>query len=619
MSRSGRMHGRAARGVAGLFLAAGLAAAVSVMAAPVSAPAKFEPRLLSVVLADSAAPLSAWVTFADKGETGPGDLARRLAEAAAALDPHARSRRERADVRPLVDYLDLPVHAPYVEALRASGCAPYGASRWFNRVAVRAPAARLVALAGQPWVVRLSAVERGEPLRDEPVAPLAEPRRAEPAAVRAGAALDYGVAAAQLAQIGVPALHDSGYTGAGVRVCVLDDGFNHHDDHPALAGADILLTRDFVRGVTDPTDLSHPAWFSHGTRTLGCVAGYQPGRYVGAAPGATFLLGRTEDSSSEHAVEMVYWGMGAEWADSAGADIISSSLGYNYFDWPDTSLTVAVLDGHTSVISRAAEIAASKGILVVNSAGNSGNDPGWRYVLVPADVDGDSLIAAGAVDANGLIATFSSWGPTADGRIKPDLVARGVSVWCADAADVGWSSLFNDGTSFACPLVAGLAACLMQARPAWSPRTLIRALRLTASRATQPDDRYGFGLPDGEAALRWIPDTAWVPPEVGVGSVGLWLTGANPIRASAPWTQIRFVVGPGLDFAPRLRVYDAQGRRVVHALSYQLTGVDDRGGRQYAARWDGRGDDGRLLDAGLYFVSLAAGGRRTTLRVVSLR
>ncbi len=422
----------------------------------------------------------------------------------------------------------------------------------------------------------------------------------------------------QLAQIGIPALHDSGYTGAGVLICVLDEGFNFYKINPILKPATFLRPRDFVLGTWNPTDttLADGCPRSHGTMVTSVMAGNLPGTYIGGAPGATYLLGRTEDSCSETRVEMVYWGMGAEWADSAGADIISSSVGYNYFS--DGDLTIADLDGHTSTISRAAEIAASKGILVVNSAGNAGNDMGWRYVLVPADVNGDSLIAVGAVDASGTRASFSSIGPTADGRIKPDLVARGVDVWCADAADTGMSEL-NSGTSFACPLVAGLAACLMQARPAWAPTTIIRALRSTASRASAPDDFTGFGLPDGAAALRWIPDTAFVPPEVPPGAIGMWLAGPNPIRASFPTTQLRFVVGPGVDAAPRLRVYDARGARVVHALPFVMTGADDRGARQYAARWDGRDDDGRLLHAGLYFVTLDVGPRRSTLRVISLR
>jgi len=611
---SRRIHRPAALALAACLCALPVAR-VHAATLPAGLAAKLDARLLPAALGASPEATPVWVGFRDKGEQGPADLARQLAEAEAALDPHARARRVRAGVAPLVDYLDLPVHEPYVEALKRLGLVPYGASRWFNRVAVRAAGAQLVALAALPEVERLEPVERGLRMRDVPAEPAGMRRTAEPAGLEATIALAYGVTASQLAQIGVPALHDSGYTGAGVRICVLDEGFNYYKQHPALRSATIPRPRDFVEGDWNPTDTLESFGYSHGTLVLSVMAGNLPGQYVGAAPGATFLLGRTEDSFSETRVEMVYWGMGAEWADSAGADIISSSLGYNYFD--DGSLTVADLDGHTSVVSRAAEIAASKGILVVNSAGNAGNDPGWRYVMVPADVDGDSLIAVGAVDANGVRPGFSSWGPTADGRIKPDLVARGVSVWCVVADNDGYSS-FNDGTSFACPLVAGLAACLMQARPAWSPRTVIHALRLTASQALLPDNRLGFGLPDGAAALNWTPDTASVPPDAAPGSIGMWLAGPNPISASAPWTRLRFALGAGLA-PPRLQVFDARGRRVVQTLPYAVTGADPRGGRQFSAAWDGRDDAGRLLDAGLYFVTLDVGGRRATLRVITLR
>lgn len=606
-----------AQGLAALLLVSCLAVSVSGAALHGTVAAKLDPRLLPALSAGEAEPVSAWVTFGDKGETDPADLARRLAEAEATLDPHARARRVRAGVTPLVDYLDLPIHPPYVESLKALGLVPYGASRWFNHVAVRATGGQLAALAGLSFVARLTSVEHALPMRDAPGDfSSATSRAAELTSVQATTALAYGLTALQLTQIGVPALHDSGYTGVGVRLCMLDDGFNHHATHPALQGADVLATRDFVRGVDDPTDLTRNSIFTHGTETFSCIAGNQPGRYIGAAPGATFLLGRTEYDPTEHPIEMVYWGMGVEWADSAGADIISSSLGYNTFDTPDTSssYTYASMNGHTTLISRAAEIAAAKGILVVNSAGNEGNTT-WHYIVAPADVNGDSLIAVGAVTSAGTPASFSSYGPSADGRVKPDLAALGQSPWVALAADSGYTQV--NGTSFSCPLVAGLAACLMQARPDWPPKLLIRGLRLTASQATTPDNRVGYGIPDGAAVLRWIPDTASVP-ELPPLALGLRLTGPNPMTPAAPWTRVDFGVGAGAG-EPRLRVFDAQGRLVVRDLPGRRNPADAGSSLALTATWDGRDDGGRLLRAGLYFITLEAGDRRSAVRVISLR
>jgi subtilisin family serine protease len=607
------------RAAAGLFA---ILLPVLALAAPVAAPplpdgvsSKLDPRLLPLA-GQGAGPVSAWVGFADKGEQGPADLARRLAEAEAALDPHARARRLKAGVFPLVDYLDLPVHAPYLEALEALGLEPYGASRWFNQVAVRATAGQLVAAAGLAFVTRLAPVEHARPIGDGPdVADAPPPRAALPTAAERAASLAYGLTASQLAQINVPALHDSGYIGTGVRVCVLDDGFNHHGDHPALAGADVRATRDFVRGTDDPTDPNAPAFtFEHGTNTFGCIAGNVPGRYVGAAPGATFLLGRTEDDLSEHLVELVYWGMGAEWADSLGADVISSSVGYTTFDSPDPSYTYADLDGHTTIITRAVEIAASKGILVVNAAGNEG-DKSWHYIVAPADAAGDSMLAVAAVNPLGSMASFSSFGPSADGRTKPDLAAQGVGDWLVAAADTGYVT--GNGTSFACPLVAGLAACLMQARPAWSPRTIVRALKLTASQAAAPDDRLGWGIANGATALLWVPDSAGVPGLPPL-ALELHIAGSNPITPASPATAVNFGTGPGLP-RPTLRVFDAQGRIVAHDLAYRLNPAAARDGLSFTATWDGRGDTGRLLRSGIYFITLEAGGRRSAVRLISLR
>lgn len=587
--------------------------ATGAFAASPAARARVEPRLLTQLGPDCATPRLVWIEFADKGERGPGDLALRVAAARVSLSPRAIQRRERAGVWPLADWYDLPVHQPYVDELVARGFQPFGASRWFNRVAVLECDARVLEAAELPFVRRVAAgerarVHRGEALGTSFALPPAPPE----GALRVNA-IDYGVMRNAMNQIGVPALHDSGYTGAGVLIAVLDEGFNYFDKHEALRNLDIGgRTRDFVEGdlVVQDTVVS-PGIFQHGTWCLGAMAGNVPGRYVGPAFGASFALARTEYSGSETPAEMVWWGMGAEWADSLGADIVSSSLGYNTFDDPYPDLTLAMLDGKTSTISRAAQIAASRGMLMVNSAGNSGASASWDFrILFPADVNGDSLLAIGAVDSFGVLASFSSHGPTADGRIKPDLVARGRSVQLPSASGNPQAYTTGSGTSFSCPIVAGMAACLWQARPSWPAVWIAEALKRTASRTNNPDNLYGWGLPSGSAALRYQPDTAGVPPTSR--ALALQLLGPNPLVPGGPDSRLRFVSSSG--GRARLRVLDPQGR-VVRLLHEGILAP----GQSVTATWDGRDDAGRRLEPGVYFAQIDLGGRTAAVRIASLR
>ncbi len=604
--------------MAALALAALAALATSARPAGGATPgggalAGLDSRLAGLARVPDAGPVAVWVALRDKGEQGPADLAARLAAAAAALDPHARARRERAQVEPLVDYSDLPLHRPYVDAIAAQGLTPFGASRWMNRVAVRATGAQLARLAALPFVARVEPVQRALRAHDPPAepAPLVPPRET---AGLSSIAVSYGQTAAMMTQIGVPAVHDSGFIGTGVRIAILDEGFNFYNKHEATRTATVVGRRDFVDHDNFVTDTTQGSWFSHGTWTMGCMAGNKPGIYVGSAFGAQFLLARTEDSFSEKPVEMVNWGMAAEWADSAGADLISSSLGYTTFpDSTGTDYTVADMNGHTTIVSRYAEIAASKGILVVNSAGNEGNRP-WLKIVAPADVNGDSLIAAGAVDASGVPASFTSHGPSADGRVKPDLAARGKSVPLCSASGDPQAYVTLDGTSFSCPILAGLAACLLQARPAWTPTLVIKALRETASRFANPDTLVGYGIPNGLAALRWIPDTAAVPP-APPGFARVELLGPNPLRSDGPAAHVRFVPGAEARTGARatVRVFDAAGRAVRDLWSGVL------GSQPIVVAWDGLGRHGEMLGSGLYLITLEAGGHRSAVRVVSLR
>jgi subtilisin family serine protease len=425
-----------------------------------------------------------------------------------------------------------------------------------------------------------------------------------------------GLSLRQLEQMNATAVHDSGYIGTGVLIALLDEGFNFHDKHQALRNQIVPpgFSRDFVDGDTVVTDTTRLTMFEHGTWTLGLLAGYLPGIYLGSAYGATVALARTERDGSETPSEMLYWSQGAEWADSLGADVISSSVGYNSFDSPFPSLKPSDLDGHTSEITRAAEIAASKGILVVNAVGNGGSAAPLRLVA-PADVNGDSLIAAGAVDSFGNVPSFSSRGPTADGRIKPDLAARGVHAWLIAATGPPDVYTQGDGSSFAAPLIAGLAACLLEARPSWTPTEVIRSLRETASNICAPDNSQGWGIPDGLAALRWAPGPV-APALPAHGYLELELQGPNPVRPARGPMRVRFGLGPRLSSTSkaRLQVFDATGRLVRDLYRGSLCC-----GHWRLADWDGIDHDGREARPGLYFVNFDVEGRVSTLRVALLR
>lgn len=311
---------------------------------------------------------------------------------------------------------------------------------------------------------------------------------------------DYGSAANQVLMIKGNHLHNQGFRGEGMVVAVLDAGFANVDIIPAFdnlrANNRILGTRDFVNpGNNVYQSFMHP----HGTMVLSTMGAYLPGQMVGTAPEASYWLLRTEDANgppgnSEYLMEEYFWIAGAEFADSVGAWIINSSLGYTTFDNPAQNHTYEDLDGLTIPITLGADRAASKGILVVNSAGNSGGSS-WQYVGAPAD--GLNVVSVGAVNASGNYAFFSSTGPTADGRIKPDIAAQGAGTAIVGSnGNVGSGS----GTSFSSPVLAGMAACLWQTNPDIARHGIYEAIIQSGSQYLNPDYFLGYGIPDFELA-----------------------------------------------------------------------------------------------------------------------
>ncbi|UOQ68208.1 S8 family serine peptidase [Hymenobacter volaticus] len=409
-------------------------------------------------------------------------------EPATYFHPAAQARRQRQHLPP-ADFTDLPVSPVYLRAVQAHADTVLFVSRWFNAVACRATAAQAAVLATLPGVQQV--IELPE------VALHPALRSAVAAVTSSGDKATISVADRQLARqqtrtLGADAFRRAGLDGRGLRIAIFDVGFNGADRHPAFrqlfAEKKVVASYDFVRQTTN---VFHGG--THGLEVLSCLAGRLPdGTLLGLAPGAEYLLARTERMNREVYTEELDWLAAVEWADRNGADIINSSLGYTsrrYF--PED------MNGRTSLVARAAELAVRKGILVVNAAGNDGDNDDWRTVGTPADAD--SVLAVGGVNPDtGLHLDFSAYGPSASKRLKPNVAAFGTVL---AASPGGYSRI--DGTSFASPLVAGFAACAWQAQRKLPVMALFTEIEQSASLYPYYDYAHGYGIPQATVALRY--------------------------------------------------------------------------------------------------------------------
>jgi len=404
------------------------------------------------------------------------------------LSDRAISRRHKQQLN--ITTRDLPVNPVYTTGLKNKGAQVLYSSRWFNAAVVICDSSVYNEL------VRLPFVKNGQTLcrRNTNTVTIrngnAAPKPANLNNRRTNTDRQtYGAAYNQANMLGVIEMHEAGFRGEGMHVAVFDGGFVGVDRAPAFAHlfeeSRLKATYDFVDKNQDVFEKDN-----HGTNVLSTLAAYQPGSFVGNAYKANYYLFITEDTRSEHNIEEVNWLLAAEFADSAGVDVINSSLGYTTFDAPSRSYTYNDLNGSTAIITRAADYAAATGMLVVNSAGNEGNKS-WRYIGAPADAD--SILSVGAVDSLGRRASFSSVGPTADGRVKPNLVAQGL---LSAVVAPGGQVVRANGTSFSGPILCGLAVGFWQANPTLTNMQVINYLERTASQATKPDYQLGYGIPN---------------------------------------------------------------------------------------------------------------------------
>jgi len=406
-----------------------------------------------------------------------------------------------------LDISDLPVNSEYIDSVLNTGNINLlNISKWLNGVTIATPDSLAL--------IKISALSFVQLVK--PVAPLfskgmggckfekvfsaidnkiSDKKYNKPGS-KSKNSYDYGFSANQIEMIGLDLLHNQGYIGANIVIAQLDAGFFSVD---TLVIFDSLRNENRLLGVKDFVNKTGNVYqeHTHGMMVLSLMTGNIPGQLIGTAPKAEFWLLRSENADTEYIIEEYNWVTAAEFADSVGADIINSSLGYSVFDdsvQNHTNHTFADLNGKTTVVSRGANMAAAKGILVVNSAGNSAQTP-WHRIIVPADAD--SVLTVGAVDENEVYATFSSVGYTFDGRVKPDIVSQGANTVIASSQG---GIMTGNGTSFSAPIISGAMACLWQANPNATNMQLINAVKRSASQYNHPDSLLGYGIPNFSVA-----------------------------------------------------------------------------------------------------------------------
>ncbi len=506
------------------------------------------------------------------------------------LSQRAIDRRARQNIG--YNETDLPVNPQYRAGVAATGAQIINAVKWMNGVLVATTDQSVIdSINALPYVASTRSVSGAAANGDKPFfdKESAGPENKPDNMVlnREADVYDYGYAEGQINLInGIP-LHDAGFRGEGMVIAVLDAGFDYVDvdmlfDSLRNDGR-ILGTKDFVT----PGGNVYMAHY-HGRMVLSTMAANIPGLMIGTAPEASYWLLRSENANQEYVAEEYNWVSAAAFADSVGADVINSSLGYTEFDDPAQNHTYADMDGNTTVITRGADMAAAKGILVVNSAGNSAGSP-WQYIGAPAD--GDSVFSIGAVDNNGTYAPFSSTGPTADGRIKPNVAATG---WGTAVSDGANGVTFGSGTSFSSPIIAGMSACLWQAMPEKTNMEIQQAIMQSASQYTNPDTLLGYGIPNYQSAW-WLLTSVDSNKE---GNNNIALLYPNPF---SNFINIKLTSG---DKQADIKVFNTMGQVVLEKeISTPI----------YRLNFESYGSS---MPEGVYFVKISDGNHFQTVKMI---
>ena len=468
----------------------------------------------------------------------------------------ARSIERRTKQNIPFDETDLPITPRYIDSVRLAGnVIILDKSKWLNQVCIQTTdSVALAKINSMPFVIitqplmhPVSVQATGNNKFNEKLNSITSPQSVN----NVQDFYNYGNSYAQIHIHDGEYLHDKGFHGEGMSIAILDAGFYHYLSIPAF---DSVLNNNQVKDTYNfvANNVSVNEDYFHGMSCFSIMAANLPGVMVGTSAKANYYLYVSEDVTSESPVEEQYWAAAAERADSFGVDVISTSLGYSLFDNPVFNNTYADMNGHTTIAARAAGLAAKKGIIVVAAAGNEGASA-WHYITTPADAD--SIVAVGAVNTSGAIASFSSYGPSSDGRVKPEVASVGAG---AALIYTDGSVLFGNGTSFATPNIAGLIACLWQAFPDFTNMEIIRAVEKSSSIYNTPDNRIGYGIPNFHIAYDDLSQ------QRALRNINTIL-GNDMIKIYPnPFTNnFNVVIKPKLTARGTIRLYDASGRLYV--------------------------------------------------------
>ena len=419
------------------------------------------------------------------------------------LSPRSVQRRIHQNLA--LDSSDLPVSPSYLDSIRAKGAIVLNQLRWLNGAIIDCPPNLISGIS------QLSFVLSSKPLNSR--------RNVDPSprirSKNGTQNIEYGESFTQNSMIGIDSMHACGFHGEDKLIAVMDAGFMNVNNHIAFSH---LFQYQKIIGVRDLVARDGSVYEDHwhGGAVLSNIAGFLQNKIIGGAYAASFYLIRSEDAATENEIECAYWVAGLELADSVGADIVNSSLGYTTFDTQALDYTISMLDGKTTIASKAASMAARKGMVVVCSAGNEGNSSGWGgWISSPSDAD--SILCVGAVNSGQNYASFSGKGPTADGRIKPDVVAMGGGATVANVFTNDGITTQN-GTSFSAPIVTGLVAGLWQAHPELNAKEVITMVKNSGSNMQTPNNQIGWGVPNFKRAhiLYCLKPSASLPFEIHI-------------------------------------------------------------------------------------------------------